>query len=88
MKYAPGLNINWTKKELDKIEEIKNRPNRYECFLKQIPWDEHEKIIKIELKIKRIKAIRLLDECGINTIIIARLFNMKIGDVRQIIRRG
>ena len=71
VQYAPGLEVDWSEKELRKIAEVKARHDvKGKTGFKAVPWDD-EKIRHY----KGIRAMCLLDECGISTKEIAAIFD-------------
>ena len=97
VKYADGLVVDFTEKELDKITEIKARVNRNpQDKNKIIQWAGREKneeltlehVRRVEVRRKKNRALILLYECGYPIIRIAEMFNITEKEIRGIIRRG
>ena len=95
MNYAPGLNINWTDKELSKIQEIKSRSNRLPQHpdVVVVPREglgKHEfqlkEIRNVEKKRNKIKAINLLYDADYPIIRIADMFNIPKIRIERIVR--
>lgn len=85
MEYEIGLDIYWTDRELQKIREIKARRVRSVQNSNGIrePWDDK----KIR-HYKAIKAMCLLEECGIDRDEIAKLFDVSKKTVSAYIDRN
>jgi len=99
IQYAPNLEIDWTDKEIEKIWEIKNRPNRarpqnHDIPLKGAAVDKvkglctPEKMKEIERKRYKEKAIYFLSEAGLSVGKIMDLFDIDKKTVNNAIRRG
>ena len=85
VEYEPGLEIEWSERELKKIAEIKARRIYHKnlCGFKEVPWD-NEKIRHYKI----IKAVSLLQECGLPIYKIAELFNLNKQQVINYIRQN
>ena len=97
IKYADGLVVDFTEKELNKIAEIKSRANRNtkNKEARLVRWEGRENsyltldyVRRIEIRRKKERALLLLSECGYPIIRIAEMFNITEKEIRGIIRRG
>jgi len=97
VKYAEGLVVDFTEKELNKIAEIKSRANRNtkNKEARLVRWEGRKNsyltldyVKRIEIRRKKERALLLLSECGYPIIRIAEMFNITEKEIRGIIRRG